>query len=115
MFGDGVRPPDFAHHRHRVAIHTARQIAADRPPIVAAIVAAEEPVTGEIEPLAVVRADDERRVPVITLRLFGLAGDRRDAHSLAGASVKAHETAVLALGVDGVRVFGVDWRRGAVA
>src|SRR5262245_30751679 len=100
MFGDRVRPPDFTHHRPRVAIQPARQIPADNPPIVAAIVAAEEPVTGEIEPLAVVRADDERRVPVITLRLFGLAGDRRNGRPLAGASVEARQAAVLALGVD---------------
>src|SRR5215510_16036232 len=115
MFGDRVRPPDFTHHRQRVAIQPARQIAADDPPIVAAIVAAEKLMTGEIDPLAVVRADDERRVPVVTLRLFGLAWDRSNAHSLAGASVKAHQAAVLALGVDGVRVFGIDARDEAVA
>src|SRR5262245_25708487 len=72
-------------------------------------------MTGEVEPLAVVWADDEGRVPVVTLRLFGLARDRRNAHSLAGASVEAHQAAVLALGVDGVRVFGIDARNEAVA
>src|SRR5215510_12765102 len=115
MFGYRVRPPDFAHHGQRVAIQPARQIAADRPPIVAAIVTAEELVPGEIEPLAVVRADDERRVPVVALRLFGLARDRRDAHSLASAFVESHQSAVLALGIDGVRVFGIDARDEAVA
>src|SRR5262245_55118189 len=72
-------------------------------------------MTGEIEPLAVVWPEDERRVPVVPLRLFGLARDRRNAHSLAGASVEAHQAAVLALGVDGVRVFGIDARDEAVA
>src|SRR5574341_617288 len=108
MFGHRVRPPDFAKHWQRVAIQPARKIAADHSPIVAAIVAAEEFVTGEIDARVRMRAHDERRVPVVTLRLFGLAWDRRNADALARAFVEARQSAVLAFGIDGVRVFGID-------
>src|SRR5262249_60167275 len=97
MFGDRVRPPDFAHHRQRVAVKPARQIAADHSPIVSAIVTAEEFVAGEIEPLAVMRADDERRIPVVTLRLFGLARNRRAADALTRAFVESRQAALLPL------------------
>src|SRR5262249_54834312 len=68
-----------------------------------------------IEPLAVVRTDDERRVPVVTLRLFGLPRNRRDADALSRAFVETRQAAVLALGVNRVRVFRIDPRDEAVA
>src|SRR5215471_21069868 len=61
------------------------------------------------------RTDDEGRVPVVTLRLFGLARNRRDADALARALVEARQAAVLALGVNRVRVFGINARSEAVA
>src|SRR5262245_64826864 len=61
------------------------------------------------------RTDDKGRFPVVTLGLFGLARNRRDADALASAFVEPRQAAVLALGVNRVRVFGIDARSEAVA
>ncbi len=49
VLGDGVGSPDFAHDREFVAIELAGDVAADGAPRIAAVVAAEDDVGGEIE------------------------------------------------------------------
>ena len=58
--------------------------------------------------------DDYRRIPVITLRfvldtLYGL-----DVHIFAGSFVESDKAAILTLGVDCVRIFGINHRAEAV-
>jgi hypothetical protein len=73
MFGDGVRPPDFAEDRQGCLRSNPRdKIAADDFPVVAAIVAAEEFVTAEVQPFAVVRADDQRENPSCSAAILRL-------------------------------------------
>ena len=57
----------------------------------------------------------DRRIPVVTLRFDVLALDRCDADAFAGLFIKADEAAVLALGVDDVRVGRIDLRTKTVA
>ena len=111
--GDRVRAPDFAHHRQLIAVELARQVAADRFPGVAAVVAAEELVGGEVEPGVGMRADDERRVPVPAQRRLPLARLRLDADALAGAPIVADQDAVLGFGVDGVGILRIDTASGS--
>ena len=82
---------------------------------VAAIVAAKEFVGGEVKTRVRVRADDERRVPIPTQRIFAATGLRLNAHAFAGALVETHEPAVLQLGIDGVRIFRIDLTAKTVA
>jgi len=57
------RGPELAHDRELVAVELASKVAADGFPRVAAIVAAEKAVGGEVEPGILVWADDEGRHP----------------------------------------------------
>ena len=116
VVGDGVDAPDPSHDLELVAVDLARQVGADRLPGVAAVVAAEQLVGGEVEPGVGVRADDDGRVPVpAQRRARRLPRLRLDVELLAGLAVEAHQAAVLRLGVDDVGVFGVDLRLEAVA
>src|SRR2546430_1231618 len=54
------------------------------------------------------RADDERRVPIPAQRIFVAANLRLNAHALAGALVVPNDGAGPKLGVNDVRVFGID-------
>jgi hypothetical protein len=105
---DGVRPPHLAHHRERVAVDLAGQVAADRRPRVAAVVAPVEPVRREVQPLRVVRAEHQRAVPVPPRRRLALAGHRLNLHPLAGLAVVPADHAVLQHPVYGVRVGRID-------
>ena len=64
VLGDGVGELDAPHHLELVAVQAARQVATDGRPTVAAVVRAEELVRRRVQPLIVVRTDDQRRVPV---------------------------------------------------
>src|SRR5438045_2719994 len=54
------------------------------------------------------RADDKRRVPIPAQRIFVAADLRLNAHALASALVVANDVAGLKLGVNRVRIFGID-------
>ena len=83
-------------------------------PAVAHVVAAEDLLAGVVQPLVVVGADDQRRVPVPLqdLALFGLG---LDVEGFAAVAVVAVQVAVLPLAVDDVGVGGVDGGFEAVA
>ena len=114
-FGHGIDTPHPPHDRQLVAVDVAGEIGADRFPGVAAIVAAEEILRGEVDAVAVVRADDERRVPVQAQRLHAAGRLRLDVERLAGALVEAHQAAVLRFGIDDVLVLRVGDGAEAVA
>src|SRR6185295_17700894 len=61
------------------------------------------------------RADNERRVPVPAQRIFAASWLRLDAHTLAGALVKANQGAVLQLCINNVRIFRVYLTAKAIA
>src|SRR5205814_3610615 len=104
ILGYGIDALNLSHHRQLVAIQTARKLAADHLPTVAAIVAAEKFVGGKVKPRVRVWTDDERRVPIPTQRLFTTADLRRDTQTLAGSFVIANQIAVLQLGIARVRI-----------
>src|SRR5262249_44333487 len=79
-------------------------------PILAAIVRTEQLVPREIKASMRMRANNERRIPVITLRFDVLALDRCDRSPLAGFLVKANKPAILALGINDIRVGGIGVR-----
>src|SRR5688572_29629413 len=112
---NGVDAPNLAHHRKLVAIEVARELSADELPRIAAIVAAEEFIGGEIESRARVWTDNEWRVPVPTIRTFAAARLRLNADAFAGAFIETNQAAVLKFSVDDVRVFGIDLRAKAIA
>jgi len=66
---------------------TARKLAADDLPTVAAIVAAKKFVGSEIDARVRMRTDDERRVPIPSQRIFIAANLRLNSHAFARALV----------------------------
>src|SRR3954452_10532729 len=56
------------------------------------------------------RTDDERCVPIVSLRLDVFALDRIDVEPLAGQLVETHDATVLTLGVNDVRICRIDDR-----
>src|SRR6185295_12882056 len=115
VVGHGVGAPYLAHHLELAAVDLPREVRADGAPGVAAVVAAEQLVGGEVEAGVRVRADDQRRVPVPAQRRLAAARLRLDEDLLAALAVVAAEAAVLRLGVDDVRVLGIHLRLEAVA
>ncbi len=111
----GVGAPRPAHHVPLGPVDSAREVVADRNPGVRPVIAPIEAVRAEIEPVAVVGRDDQRRVPVpLQRRVVGL-GLRLDVHPLTGAPVEAGDARVLKLGIDDVGIVGVHARLEAVA
>ena len=112
---DGVDAPEPPEHLHRRARDVAREVGADRLPVVATVVGAVDALRCEIEPRAAERTDDDRCVPVPARRVLTrlLLGD--DPRAGAGPAIEPHEPAVLRLGVDGVVVLGIDAALEAVA
>jgi hypothetical protein len=110
-----VHAVDAPHHLELVPVGLAREIGADRPPRVAAVVTPEDALRGEIEPRMRVRTDDDRRVPVPAEPRIPDRGLRLDVDLLPGAPVVADEAAVLRFGVDDVRVLRIDDGREPVA
>ena len=101
---DAPHPP---HHLQLVAVDVARQIPRDGAPARALIVAAEENLRPEIEPLIVVRRHVDARVPVPAQR--GAVGIRLglDVQPLLAAPVEARQHPVLQLRIDDVGILGV--------
>src|SRR5205823_7770118 len=91
VLGDGVRSPDLAHDRQLVTIELTCQVAADRLPGVATVVAAEDAVGGEVETCVRVWADEQWRVPVPAQRRLALAWLRLDVDLLPGAAIEADQ------------------------
>src|ERR1043165_1044313 len=102
--------PDLAHHRQLIAIQIARELAADRLPRVAAIVAAIEFVRRHVETGVQVRADDKRRVPIPSWWIFVASGLRLNAEAFAGALVETNDHAVLQRRVYRVWILRIDLR-----
>ena len=115
VLGHGVHTPDLAHHLERVAVQATAQVGTDGNPAGAAIVAAKQALRREVESRRRVRADDQRRIPVVTKRV--LAGCRLglDVHQLTALAVVACEAPVLVLRIDDVRVTRLDDGLEAVA
>jgi hypothetical protein len=110
---DRIGSPDFPHHRQGVAVDLPREIRRDRLPAVAAIVGAIQHLRREIERCVRVGRDDEWRIPVPPGRRAALFFLRLDADALARPLVVADDDAVLELGVDRVRIFGIHVRHEA--
>ena len=115
VLGYRVRSPDSSHDGKLVAIKLAGKIRADRLPGVSAVIAAKEPVGGEIQPRVRMRADYDRRVPVPAVRNVVRSRLRLNADLLSGAPIEASEIPILVFGVDGIRVFRIDDRAESVA
>ena len=88
---EGVDAPHAAHELAFVAVGVGGQVAAHRRPGVAAVVAAPHALGTEVEAVRVVRADQERRVPVPALRRVAGRGLRLDVDGLVAAPVDADE------------------------
>ena len=63
----------------------------------------------------VVRADDQRRVPVPAQRRLALGFDGFDVDAAAGFAVVADQSAALRFGVDGIGICGIDARNKSIA
>jgi hypothetical protein len=61
---DGIHAPHAIHQLELVAVDLTREIRAHRVPAVAAVIASKETVRGEVDAVVVVRAHEERGVPV---------------------------------------------------
>src|SRR5205085_8591792 len=105
---DCVQAPNFAHYRQLVAIETARKLAADDLPTVAAIVAAKKFVGSEIDARVRMRTDDERRVPIPSQRIFIAANLRLNTQPFTRAFVTANQVAILEFGIDRIRIFRIN-------
>ncbi len=103
-----VEAPDPPHHRLRQAVQAAGEVAADRSPGVAAVIAAPYALAGVVDPRRQVRADQDRRVPVEAVPRLVLRRLRLDVDDLAGAPVVADQVPLLPLGVDDVGIPRLD-------
>src|SRR5262249_53448422 len=110
-----VGAPDAFHDGQRVAVEAPREVPARGAPGAAAVLRDVEPLRREVEARALVRADEERRIPVPARGVLALLRLRLDGELLARPPVEALEDAVLRLGVDDVRVVGIGERDEAVA
>ena len=115
MLPDGIHRLNLAHDLKFIAINAARQITADRPPTIAAIIRAIEASPAEVEPCMGVRADQKRGIPVEYVRRIARFGARFDIDILTAEAIMSHEPAVLPLTVHDVGVFVVDLRLKTVA
>src|SRR6185312_10348256 len=107
VLGHRVGAPDAAHHRQRVAVERAGEVAADLFPGVAAVVAAEDLVGRHVEAVVVEGADEEGRVPSPAEAVFARRRLRLDGDVFVGAQVDAAGAAGLGLGVNDVGVGGI--------
>ena len=108
VLGHRLDRPHFIHHRQFVAVELAGEVRADRPPGIAAIVAAEEDVGTIVEPGMQMRADDQRGVPVPAQGRLPLARLGPDVDQFPAAFVVAVQSAVLILRIKDVRIFRID-------
>ena len=97
----GPRP---AHDRLPEAVDVPGEVPAHGAPRVAAIVAAPDPVTREVQARRIVGTDEDRRVPVEALLGLVRGGLRLDVDDLAGRAVVTDEVPLLPLRVDDVGV-----------
>ena len=68
----------------------------------------------KINPLAGMRADQKRRIPVEPLRLNPLAFDRSNSNPFSAAFIETHQSPILAFRVDCVWIFGINPRMKSV-
>ena len=112
---NGIHILHAPHDLELVAIDTARQVATDGRPRVAAVVAAKQPIAGEVEARRTVRTDQQRRIPVPHDRWLLGSLSRLDVGVLAALAVVPHQPTVLPLRVDKVRIGRVDHRLVTIA
>ncbi len=115
MQGDRIDALHLAEHLELAPIQLARQVVADAGPAIPLIVGAEHLLRREVQPLAIVRADDQRAVPVPLQRVFARRLARLNVDNLAAPPIVAHQSAVLPLAIDNVGVFRINRRLKAVA
>ncbi len=100
----GVPALDPAHDRQRQPLLAPGQVAGDRRPAIAPVVAAPDPVRRVVEPRRPVEADLDGRVPVEPLERLALPGLRLDVDRLTRGPVRPPQHALLELAVVDVRV-----------
>ena len=115
VLAHGVHAPHPSHHLQLVAVDVARQVSRDGAPARALVVAPEEDLGPEVEPVIVVRRHDQPRVPVPAQRRPTGVRLGLDVQPLLAAPVEARQHAVLQLRVDDVGILGVDHGIEAVA
>ncbi len=71
-----------------VTVDLAAQVTADSDPAFTAIIGAEQAFGAEIQPVAVMRGNDQRRIPVPVVVILIGARLRRDVQAFAGDAVK---------------------------
>src|SRR6185436_7124594 len=91
------------------------KVVADRAPLLAALGEAEDAVASQVERSLVVRAADERRVPVEAEARLALGRLGLEHLQLAALQIEAVELPLLRLRVDEARVVSVEDAREAVA
>ena len=111
----GIPAPDPAHHRLGEPVDAPGQITADRPPGVAPIVAAPDPLAGEIKARRVMGTDENRSVPVEAVHVLAFPGLRLDVDDFPVLAVIADQVALLPLGINDIRIGGVHGRLMAIA
>ena len=110
-----VVTPDPAHHGFGNSIDSTREVAADRPPGVSAIVAAPDALTRKIKTRGIVRTDQYRRVPVPAFHRFAFLRLRLDIDSFPDTTIESVQNTLLRLGVDDIGIGGIRGRLMAVA
>ncbi len=103
-----VDAPDPAEELLLVAVAPVRQVAADRGPGVAPVVALPDPLGAVVDPVGAVRAHQQRRVPVPALRRVPLGGLGADHQRLLVPPVSAVEHPLLPHQIEEVRVARVE-------
>ena len=102
--GDGIELLRLAHDLEVVAVDLFGEIAAHSRPRVATVIRAEQNVRSVPETLRIMRADQQRGVPVKTQRRRALCRKRCNARARAGLAVEAHKAAILGFGVNNIRI-----------
>ena len=93
--GDGVELLRLPHDLEVVTVDLFGEVAAHSRPGITTVIRAEQNVRSVPETLWVVRADQQRGVPVKTQRRRALGRQRRDARARTGLTIEAHKAAIL--------------------
>ena len=101
------------HDRQIHALLVSGQVTGNRKPLIATIVRTPQALGGEVEPGGVVRAYQDRRVPIEAFHLFTCLRLGLDEDHLTGGYIDARQAPLLPMGVDNIGISGLG--RGLVA